>query len=537
MRKIYAVLLAVLSTSSVLAGGLVTNTNQSASFIRNPSRGASLEIDAAYFNPAGLVFLPDGFHFSVNNQTITQERSIGTDLAILNRRDFIGSVSAPLFPSVYAVYKINNLAFSFGFMPIGGGGSAMYEEGLPSFESQVAVLPSGLSAAGIPTTRYGYDVEFDGSSVFWGIQGVAAYKVNDRLSVSAGLRFITVNNTYNGFLRHVAINPNQPAFGPLFNGNNMVQAPFFFTSAATVLTGWSTGAATFATALNAHLVPHGSVLLANAGTLPAPFTLTPAQIAQIQGLITAAGQSPAGMTIAVAQGTLNAAAPVFSASAATMTAQAAATADREVNATQTGTGIAPIIGFTFKPIDHLVIGFKYEHKAAMTLTNETVVDGTGMFPDGAETPSDMPSKFSLGVSYGVTPRLNISGTAHYYLDRSANFGRRVSGALVENTVIIDRNLWEGALGLEFMVSDRILLSAGYLTTQSGVNDLYQTDLTHSLSTHSLGGGVRYGLSENLKLNFGLMNTWYNAATRNFGTFTETYDRTAFVIAVGVDFSF
>jgi len=323
----------------------------------------------------------------------------------------------------------------------------------------------------------------------------------------------------------------------LFNGNNMVQAPFFFTSAATVLTGWSTGAATFATALNAHLVPHGSVLLANAGTLPAPFTLTPAQIAQIQGLITAAGQSPAGMTIAVAQGTLNAAAPVFSASAATMTAQAAATADREVNATQTGTGIAPIIGFTFKPIDHLVIGFKYEHKAAMTLTNETVVDGTGMFPDGAETPSDMPSKFSLGVSYGVTPRLNISGTAHYYLDRSANFGRRVSGALVENTVIIDRNLWEGALGLEFMVSDRILLSAGYLTTQSGVNDLYQTDLTHSLSTHSLGGGVRYGLSENLKLNFGLMNTWYNAATRNFGTFTETYDRTAFVIAVGVDFSF
>jgi len=535
MRKIYAVILAVLSTSSVLAGGLVTNTNQSASFIRNPSRGASLEIDAAYFNPAGLVFLPDGFHFSVNSQTITQERSISTDLATLNRRDFVGSVLAPVFPSVYAVYKINNLAFSLGVMPIGGGGTALYEDGLPSFEAQVAALPAGMTAAGIPTTRYGFDVEFDGSSVFWGFQGVAAYKVNDRLSVSAGLRFITANNSYNGYLQHILINPNQPAFGAWFNGHNMFSAPFFFNSAATVLRGWSTGATSFATALQPIITAgHGGVLL-SAGTT---VTLTAANVTAIQGLITAAGLSHTGMTIAAAQGVLrDVAAPGFSTRATAMTAQAVATADRKVNATQTGTGFAPIVGFTFKPIEQLVIGFKYEHKAAMTLTNETVVDGTGMFPDGAETPSDMPSKFSLGVSFGVTPRLNISGTAHYYLDRSANFGRRIAGALVENTVIIDRNLWEGALGVEFMVNERLLVSAGYLTTQSGVNVLYQTDLTHSLSTHSLGGGVRYGLGENLKLNFGLLNTWYDAATRNFGTFTETYDRTAFVIAVGVDFSF
>jgi len=534
MKKIYAILLAMLSISPAIAGGLVTNTNQSASFIRNPSRGASLEIDAAYFNPAGLVFLQDGFHISVNNQTITQERSIQTDLATLNRRNFTGNVAAPLFPSVYAVFKRDNLAFSLGVMPIGGGGSAFYEDGLPSFEMQVAQIPAGLTAAGIPTTRYGYDVEFDGRSVFWGFQGVAAYKVNERLAVSAGVRIITANNTFNGHLQHIGINPNQPAFGALFNGINMVSAPFFFTTAATVLSGWSTGATAFATALHPIIIGGGGgVLLAHGTTVG----LTAVQVAQIQGLITAAGQSHAGMTISTAQGTLTTAAPMFSTRAALMTAQAAATADRKVDASQRGMGFAPIVGFTFKPTEQWVIGFKYEHRAAMTLTNSTVIDGTGMFPDGAETPSDMPSKFSLGASFEATPRLRLSGTAHYYLDRSANYGRRVAGTLVENSVVIDRNLWEAAFGVEYYLSERLLISAGYLRTKSGVNDLYQTDFTHSLSTHSLGGGVRYKIGENMGLNLGMLNTWYDAATRNFGAFTETYDRTAFVIAVGVDFSF
>jgi long-chain fatty acid transport protein len=41
----------------VYAGGLLTNTNQSAQFIRMMSRNASLDIDAVYFNPAGLIKL------------------------------------------------------------------------------------------------------------------------------------------------------------------------------------------------------------------------------------------------------------------------------------------------------------------------------------------------------------------------------------------------------------------------------------------------------------------------------------------------
>ena len=50
--------LLVLATSSLFAGGLLTNTNQSVHFLRNPARDASTEIDAVYTNPAGVYFSP-----------------------------------------------------------------------------------------------------------------------------------------------------------------------------------------------------------------------------------------------------------------------------------------------------------------------------------------------------------------------------------------------------------------------------------------------------------------------------------------------
>lgn len=56
--------------STALAGGIVTNTNQSAQYIRTLNRNASTCIDAVYFNPAGLTMLGDGLHFSLSNQSI-----------------------------------------------------------------------------------------------------------------------------------------------------------------------------------------------------------------------------------------------------------------------------------------------------------------------------------------------------------------------------------------------------------------------------------------------------------------------------------
>ncbi len=524
---------AALLSSEMFAGGLMTNTNQSASFARNPSRGASLDLDAVYFNPAGVGFLSNGFHLSLNNQTIFQNRTIETTATGLNVNQFNGKVSAPIFPGVYAVYKMDNLAFSLGFNPIGGGGGAKYDDGLPSFERQIAGIARALTTNGIPTTKYSHDVQFEGTSLFLGFQGAVTYKVNDILSVSAGARYVSAKNSYNGYLRDIKINPNQPAFGAQFNGVNMVAAPVFFTAASQTLAGWASGANQFVSGLQPIINGGGgSVLLANGTSVG----LTAAQIQQIQGLIQAAGQNPAGVTIAQAQGILGAAAPVFSATSAVMASNAQASSNIEVDAKQTGSGFAPLFGFTLKPTEDLVIGFKYEHKTPLTLKTATVVDGTGMFPNGKEVRNDMPSMFSLGVGYQVSDKLKISGTGHYYLDRSANYGKEINNVAVANTEVIDKNFWEAAFGLEYQLSDEFMLSLGYLRTQTGVNQKYQSDLSHSLNTNTLAGGFRYSFSNKAALNMGVMNTWYSPNTKAFTGFSDTYKRSAFVFGFGVDFS-
>jgi long-subunit fatty acid transport protein len=86
---------------------------------------------------------------------------------------------------------------------------------------------------------------------------------------------------------------------------------------------------------------------------------------------------------------------------------------------------------------------------------------------------------------------------------------------VKNDKVMDKNFWEFALGLEYAINEKWLVSAGYLRTQTGVMDLYQTDLSHSLSTNSIAAGLRYMVNEKIGINLGAMNTAYVEDTRDF----------------------
>ena len=58
------------------AGGLLTNTNQNIAFLRNPARDGAIGIDGVYSNPAGVAFLNQGFHLSLNFQSAYQTREV-----------------------------------------------------------------------------------------------------------------------------------------------------------------------------------------------------------------------------------------------------------------------------------------------------------------------------------------------------------------------------------------------------------------------------------------------------------------------------
>ncbi len=509
------IMAALLLPATAMAGGLVTNTNQSASFIRKPAQDAVLDVTGTYYNPAGLAFLSEGFHLSLSNQTISQTRTIGSTFPGLATTEFEGGVSAPLFPTVYAAYKTGPLAVSFGFNPIGGGGSANFEDGLPSFEQQVAVLPPSLTAAGIATSQYSMDAAFDGSSLNWGIQLNVSYALNDMIGVSVGARYIIANNSYKGHLRDIRINPMHPlnAEGP----GNMISAPQFFTTLAAAATG---------AANSMQPIIDGGGAFLTLDELVAFGIITQDQANQLAGGLGAGYSSD--MTASQVQ-------QAYQSNAATMNGFAASTSDMQLDASQSGSGIAPVFGINFKISDDLNVAVKYEHKAAITLTNSTTIDDVGMYPDGDEVASDMPAMLALGASYRLIPELKLSGGIHYYFDKNADYGRALP-----NDEIIDNNFWEAAIGVEYYIGNGLSISTGYLRTQTGVNELYHSDLSHSLSTNSIGAGLRYQVNPNMAINMGYMHTLYETHTKSFTvpvSFNETYDRVASTFAIGLDFRF
>ena len=55
-KKLAGAMLAVTATTAQ-AGGILTNTNQSIDFLRNPARDAAIGLDGVYSSPAGGAFM------------------------------------------------------------------------------------------------------------------------------------------------------------------------------------------------------------------------------------------------------------------------------------------------------------------------------------------------------------------------------------------------------------------------------------------------------------------------------------------------
>lgn len=201
MKKILlvGVLLLVVSIPT-FAGGLLTNTNQHISFLRMIARGASTEIDAVYTNPAGLAFMDDGIHLSLNIQSAYQTRIIDADFPQFweGTRRYKGTASAPIIPSVQAAYKMGDWTVSGSFAVTGGGGKASFDTGLPMFDSKIMALLAQKMQ--LTPDKYSINTAMDGKQFIYGLQLGLTYKINDYLAVFAGGRMNYVKSGYEGYL-------------------------------------------------------------------------------------------------------------------------------------------------------------------------------------------------------------------------------------------------------------------------------------------------------------------------------------------------
>ncbi len=520
--------------NTAFAGGILTKTNQSAQFVRMLSRNASTDLDAVYFNPAGLTQMNNGFYFGLHNQSIFQTSTINSGFPLLHNPEYKGKTTAPVFPSAFAVYKTDKWAFSAGFGVNAGGGTTKFDRGLPSFEKQIArIVPqlSGLSSLGYPVADYGVDISFEGSSVFWGIQGGATYKINKIISVYLGARYVPAVNTYYGSITNIKLG----AVGGLQN------AQAYLTNAAAVATAKSQATAAGAASLQP-LVSGGAGAFTLAQVEGAG-KITHEQRLQIEGGLQQVGLTAAqisAITIAAAQTTYATTSTYLAGTASALTNPTTGVvsklADKHVDVKQTGGGVTPIIGVDIH-LDKLNIGLKYEHLCIIGLTNKTVVDGTNLFPDGAKTNSDIPAIIAGGADYQVTDKLKVSGSFTQFMDKNVNWGKNVY--LQDRT--IDKNFLELSFGAEYKLTDNFAVSAGYMNSNTGVSEQFQSDFSFSDDSYTTGLGFQWNMNKRLVLDAGMMLTTYKNSTKTFteaapiGTYKETYGKDTFTFAFGIGY--
>lgn len=492
MKRLNLIAIGMLMLSPVLfAGGLVTNTNQSAAWARTLTREATLGLDGVYYNPAGLVHLGTGLHLSLSNQSIWQGRTITSDYPYLvpSPKSYEAELTAPIFPSFYAAYNTEKWSFSGAFNVIGGGGSADFQTGLPDFEipvaslvpalqSQLAQLDQSMIEAGAPDfgyrniTGYNMNAAFSGSSMMYGIQLGASYKINDMISVALGGRYVMASSTYEGSLTDITVDAPEAWGGTQAAGDYLR-------------------------------------VVASNGLIPPDIQAYLNQNAQILDV---------------------------------------ATADAFLKATQKGSGFTPIVGLNLHFSDMLNVALKYEHHTKIELTNETEVDDVGMFPDGEKTRSDLPGMLTVGAQVKPLRKLTASVGFDYFFDKTAYYGNaNDSGEQIDNESTIDENGWIFNVALEYKFLDILGVSAGFSTNNNGVNDNYQSGLSYALKSNSVAGGVFVDIGELLTVNAGFVYVMYDDYTMDKSylplgfpaavDFTETYAKNTTIFAIGIDIHF
>jgi len=529
MKKLIVLIALTMFVNVAFSNGLLTNTNQSAQFVRMMSRNASLGIDGVYYNPAGLIKLEDGWHFSINNQSLFQTKTIDTKFPWLNNGHYEGKTSIPVFPSGFAVYKKKNWALSFGVGPNAGGGSPTFDRGLPSFEIPLSKYAAGLSTLNplllmnnySPVLGYDADLSFEGSSVVWGLQLGATYRISEIFSAYFGVRYTPANNTYYGEINDISVKTSE---GTTLAEDYMSEISPLLDETIIYLGGAST------------LLATGITL----GQINPNEVISDPQLVLVMTLL--------GNPGATNQEALNA---MASTRGSLETLQSTDVSNKKVDVEQTGSYFTGIVGVNISPNKFFNIGLRYENKTFLTVENNTTQDDLGLFPDGRISRNDIPG--IIGVGIGVTDDnwFEAQLSFNMYLDKYQSWAANVRDISVwqgiDNSQIriseIEHNSFDLALGIQFNVNKVFSISAGSMYQRAGVADNFNSDFRFVTPSYvALGGGFMWKITDELTLDAGASTILYKDAEVVYNdphlgdVYDETYGKKAFGFAVGLSYS-
>lgn len=235
----------------------------------------------------------------------------------------------------------------------------------------------------------------------------------------------------------------------------------------------------------------------------------------------------------------------YAAMAPAMGLQNTTIADIRLICDQSGWGVTPIIGADFK-FGKLNFGLKYEFKANLNIENKTEqldlinVDDAYLadYKDGVNTPSDIPAMLSIAAGYEILPTLRASVEYHFFDDKNAGMAQGRENTLKHGT-------HEYLAGIEWDITKRLTVSGGFQKTNYGLSNDFQTDISFSCDSYSLGFGANIKLTKALDMDIAYFWTNYSDYNKTSEAYngiddilgTNIYSRTNKVFGLSLNYHF
>lgn len=491
MNVLLASLMLTAATTTATAGGILTNTNQSIDFLRNPARDAAIGLDGVYSNPAGVAFMPEGFYLGINWQYAHQTRTIecNNPLFALGKKNngqstktFEGIADAPFIPSIQAAYNKGNWSLQFNFSVPGGGGACEFQDGLGSFESVVGGIANQLKPLG--ATGYDMDGYMQGRQYYFGFQLGAAYKVTKDLSVYGGLRVLYGTATYKAKISNIMVNT---ANGYLDFGS------FLQGATTTVDAGISK--------VNAGIAQY------QAAGVDVPAELT-TQLAQLEGT-----KQSLNSLQKYSQGV-------------------------NLLCNQSSVGVAPVIGIDWR-VGKFNFAAKYEAKTEIHMKNESTVNEASEIPavnkfrDSEKIDEDSPAQLAVGAMWNISDDFRLNVGYHHFFDKDVKWYNNTQDLLGGGTN-------EYLAGVEWDLTDKLTISGGGQITRYQLTDEYMNDMSFVVNSYSLGFGFNYKAADNITLKAAYFQTNYDHYDRVTSTeplISDSFTRTNRVLGIGCELNF
>ena len=494
MKKLNVLLTSLMltaATTTATAGGILTNTNQSIDFLRNPARDAAIGLDGVYSNPAGVAFMPEGFYLGINWQYAHQTRTIecNNPLFALGKKNngqstktFEGIADAPFIPSIQAAYNKGNWSLQFNFSVPGGGGACEFADGLGSFESVVGSIANQLKPLG--ATGYDMDGYMQGRQYYFGFQLGAAYKITKDLSVYGGLRVLYGTATYKAKISNIMVN----------TANGYLDFGSFLQSATT--------------------------------TVDAGISKVNAGIAQYQ----AAGAAvPAELTTQLAQ---------LEGTKQSLNSLQKYSQGVNLLCNQSSVGVAPVIGIDWR-VGKFNFAAKYEAKTEIHMKNESTVNEASEIPavnkfrDAEKIDEDSPAQLALGAMWNISDDFRLNVGYHHFFDKDVKWYNNTQD-------LLDGGTNEYLAGVEWDLTDKLTISGGGQLTRYQLTDEYMNDMSFVVNSYSLGFGFNYKAADNITLKAAYFQTnysHYDRVTSKEPLVSDSFTRTNRVLGIGCELNF